>query len=264
VSRRQAPATTTTSRTRSATAVVALYDVHGNLPALEAVLAEVGDARLVFGGDLASGPLPAETLDRIMSLDALAIRGNADRELIGAATGGLSDSWAQAQLDDRHKAFLAGLPEQVELEVEGVGRVLFCHGSPRSDEEMILRTTPDEWLLEMLGDVEADVVVCGHTHMQFDRRVDRWRVVNAGSVGLPYGAPGAHWLALGPGIKHRRTPFDVEAFAKRVEALDWPKAGRFVEENIRSVPSEEEALELFEPMAVEQWNRRYAGGNDDV
>jgi predicted phosphodiesterase len=228
------------------------------------VLAEVGDAQIVFGGDLASGPLPAETLDRIMELDALAIRGNADRELLGAATGGLSDQWAQSRLEDRHKAYLAALPEQGELDVEGVGHVLFCHGSPRSDEEMILRTTPEEWLREMLDGVDADVVVCGHTHMQFDRRVERWRVVNAGSVGLPYGAPGAHWLALGPDVEHRRTTYDAEAFASRVAALDWPKAERFAEENIRNVPSEEEALEVFEPMAAEHWNRRYAGSDDDL
>ena len=256
--------TASPARPVAARRVAALYDVHGNLPALDAVLAEVGDALIVFGGDLASGPLPAETLDRIMELEALSIRGNADRELIGEATGGLSDLWAQAQLEERHKAFLAGLPEQIEVEVDRVGRVLFCHGSPRGDEEMILRTTPDGWLREMLEGVDADVVVCGHTHMQFDRRVDRWRVVNAGSVGLPYGAAGANWLALGPDVEHRRTPYDAEAFAARVETLDWPKAAQFAEENVRNVPSEDEALEVFEPMADEQHSRRYAGSDDQV
>jgi putative phosphoesterase len=241
--------------------VAALYDVHGNLPALEAVLAEAGDALLVFGGDMAAGPLPAETLDRIMDLDAIAIRGNADRELLNEAlpSGGLIDEWVGAQLDDRHREFIAGLPEQVELEVEGVGRVLFCHGSPRSDEEMILKTTPDEWLREMLAAVEADVVVCGHTHMQFDRRIDGWRVVNAGSVGLAYGAPGAHWLALGPDVEHRRTPYDNDSFADQVEKLEWSIAERFAEENIRNVPSEKEALEFFENVAAEQHAQRYAG-----
>jgi predicted phosphodiesterase len=223
------------------------------------VLAEAGDARLVFGGDLAAGPAPAETLDRIMGLDAVAIRGNADRELLGDEVAGLLDEWVRDQLDDRHRAFLAGLPETVELDVEGLGRVLFCHGSPRSDEELILRTTPDDWLRDMLTGVDADVVVCGHTHMQFDRVVDGTRVVNAGSVGLPYGAPGAHWLALGPDVEHRRTPYDNEAFADRVAASDWPKAPRFAEENIRRVPSEEEALEFFERMAVEQHAERYPG-----
>jgi predicted phosphodiesterase len=231
--------------------------VHGNLPALEAVLAQAGDARLVFGGDMAAGPLPAETLDRITGLDALCIRGNADRELLSGPSGGLADEWVVGQLEDRHRDFIAGLPEQVELEVEGVGRVLFCHGSPRSDEEMILKTTPDEWLREMLADVEADLVVCGHTHMQFDRSVDGRRVVNAGSVGLPYGAPGAHWLRLGPDVEHVRTPYDSDSFADRVKTLEWPLAERFAEENIRSVPSEEETLEFFERVAAEQWAQRY-------
>jgi predicted phosphodiesterase len=234
--------------------------VHGNLPALEAVLAEAGGATLVFGGDMAAGPLPAETLDRIIELDALMLRGNADRELLhDPQSGGLIDEWVIGQLDDRHRDLIAGLPEHVELDVEGLGRVLFCHGSPRSDEEIILKTTPDTWLREMLDGVEADVVVCGHTHMQFDRRVDRWRVVNAGSVGMPYGAPGAHWALLGPGMEHRRTHYDADAFADRVRASDWSEAESFAAENLRTVPSEQEALEFFEPLAAEQRSERYPG-----
>jgi predicted phosphodiesterase len=177
-----------------------------------------------------------------MELDALAIRGNADRELIGAATGGLSDEWAQAQLGDQHKAFLAGLPEQLEVDVEGVGRVLFCHGSPRSDEEMILRTTPDEWLREMLEGVDADVVVCGHTHMQFDRTVDGIRVVNAGSVGLSYGPADACWAVVEDGgVELRRTAYDREA----VRASAYAKVDDFLEEH-----SEEEVVAFFEAQAA--------------
>jgi predicted phosphodiesterase len=244
-----------------ASAVAALHDVHGNPAALEAVLAEACDATLVFGGDLAAGPIPAETLDRIMELDALVLRGNADRELLSdeIAPGGLAGEWVVSQLEDRHREFIAGLPETIELDVAGVGRVLFCHGSPRSDEEMILRTTPDERLRDMLTGVDADVVVCGHTHMQFDRVVDGIRVVNAGSVGLAYGGPGAHWLALGPGVEHRRTDYDNESFADRVAASDWPLAERFAEENIRNHPSEEEVLAFFEPIAEQQWAERYPG-----
>ena len=160
------------------------------------MLAEAGDATIVFGGDLAAGPLPVETLDLIMGLDALAIRGNADRALLEDPGEGLADKWVADRLEDRHRDYLANLPETIELDVDGLGQVLFCHGSPRSDEEMILKTTPDEWLRDMLRGVDADVVVCGHTHMQFDRTVDGKRVVNAGSVGLPYGAPGAHWVLL--------------------------------------------------------------------
>jgi predicted phosphodiesterase len=225
------------------------------------VLAEAGDATLVFGGDMAAGPFPVEALDRIMELDAIAIRGNADRELLSdeIPEGGLISEWVVRHLEERHREFIAGLPETVELDVDGVGHVLFCHGSPRSDEELILRTTPDEWLREMVRDVEADVVVCGHTHMQFDREVDGIRVVNAGSVGLAYGAPGAHWLALGPGLEHRRTRYDNEAFADRVAALDWPIAQRFAEDNIRNFPSIQEALDFFEPIAEQHWAERYPG-----
>lgn len=225
------------------------------------MLAEAGDATLVFGGDMAAGPFPVETLDRIMELDALCIRGNADRELLSAEIpeGGLAGEWVGNQLEDRHREFIAGLPETVEVDVEGVGRVLFCHGSPRSDEEMILLTTPEEWIRDMLQGVEADVVVCGHTHVQFDRRVDTIRVVNAGSVGLAYGAPGAHWLALGPGIEHQRTPYDNEAHARRVAALDWPIAERFAQENILSFPSVEETLDFFEPISEQQRSERYPG-----
>lgn len=223
------------------------------------MLAEAGDATIVFGGDLAAGPLPVETLDLIMGLDALAIRGNADRALLEDPGEGLADQWVADRLEDRHRDYLANLPETIELEVDGLGRVLFCHGSPRSDEEMILKTTPDEWLRDMLSGVGADVVVCGHTHMQFDRTVGGKRVVNAGSVGLAYGGPGAHWLALGPGVELRQTAYDQEAFAERVAASEWPKAARFAEEYIRKHPSEDEALEFFEQIAEQQWAERYPG-----
>ena len=210
---------------------------------------------------MAAGPLPTETLDRIVALDAVCIRGNADRELLSdeIPEGGLIGDWVAEQLEDRHREFIAGLPETVDLDVDGLGRVLFCHGSPRSDEELILRTTPEEWLREMLEGVEADVVVCGHTHMQFQRKVGETLVVNAGSVGLAYGAPGAHWLMLGPGVEHRRTAYDNEAFAQRVEALDWPIAERFANDNIRSFPSVQDALDFFEPLAERQWAGRYPG-----
>jgi diadenosine tetraphosphatase ApaH/serine/threonine PP2A family protein phosphatase len=201
---------------------------------------------------VASGPLPRETLDRIMALDALAIRGNADRELLERGGRGLSDDWVASQLVPRHEEWLRSLPETIELEIEQIGTVLFCHGSPRSDEEMMLRTTPEERMLEFVDGVEADVVVCGHTHMQFDRKVGYRRVVNAGSVGLPYGAPGAHWLLLGPGLEHRQTDYDVDAAAERLLAGGWPQAPKLVEENVRRVPSEEEALSFFEPLAKEQ------------
>jgi predicted phosphodiesterase len=219
----------------AASRVAALYDVHGNAPALEAVLAEVSDAQLVFGGDMAWGPLPVETVDRIRSLDALAIRGNADRDL--------GDAWLEERLGPERLEWLQTLPRQLELDVDGLGRVLFCHGSPRSDEEMLLRTASDERLTEILARVEADVVVCGHTHMQFDRAIGEQRVLNAGSVGLPYGATGAHWLELGPDIRHHRTPYD----SSTLHASEWPRAPEIISV-IESPPSEEQAIAEFEAL----------------
>lgn len=216
-------------------AVAALYDVHGNPAALEAALAEVGDALIVFGGDLAWGPLPVETVDRIRGLEALALRGNADRDP--------GDEWIEQKLGPERLRWLHSLPEQIELDVDGLGRVLFCHGSPRSDEEMLLRSASDERLAMILAGVEADVVVCGHTHMQFDRVFGDKRVVNAGSVGLPYGATGAHWVELGPDVQHRRALYDPSP----LRASEWPRAAEIVAV-IESPPSEEEALAEFEEL----------------
>ena len=213
--------------------------MHGNLPALEAALAEVGDdALIVFGGDVAWGPMPVETVDRIRSLDALALRGNADRDL--------GDEWIERKLGSERLHWLQSLPEQIELDVEGLGRVLFCHGSPRSDEEMLLRTASDERLETILAGVEADVVVCGHTHMQFDRSVGAKRVVNAGSVGLPYGVSGAHWVELGPEVRHRRVAYDPVS----LRASEWPRAAEVVPV-IESPPSEEEVIAEFEQLIAE-------------
>jgi predicted phosphodiesterase len=222
-----------------ASRVAALYDVHGNPPALEAALAAIGDEALfVFGGDVAWGPLPVEAVDRIRSLEALAIRGNADRDL--------GDAWIEQQLGPEGLEWLTALPEQVEVEVDGLGRVLFCHGSPRSDEEMLLRTASDERLSEILKDVEADVVVCGHTHMQFDLKHGATRVVNAGSVGLPYGAAGAHWVELGPDVRHRNAPYDPSP----LRASEWPRADELIAV-IESPPSEEQAIAEFEALIAQ-------------
>ena len=157
----------------------------------------------------------------------------------------LGDEWIEAQLGPERLRWLTTLPEHVELEVEELGRVLFCHGSPRSDEEMLLRTTPKERVAEILEGVEADVIVCGHTHMQFDRVVGGKRVVNAGSVGLPYGAPGAHWVELGPDVNHRRAPYDPAP----LRSSEWPRAAE-VFPVIESPPSEEEALAEFEALVA--------------
>ena len=184
---------------------------------------------------MAWGPLPVETVDRIRALEARAIRGNADRDL--------GDEWIEERLGPERLGWLTTLPGRLELEIDGLGRVLFCHGSPRSDEEMLLRTASDERLAEVLAGVEADVVVCGHTHMQFVRELGEKRVVNAGSVGLPYGATGAHWVELGPDIRHRRVTYDPSP----LHASEWPRSEEIVAV-IESPPSEEQAIGEFEEL----------------
>lgn len=217
--------------------VAALYDVHGNLPALDAVLAEVDALRvdaIVVGGDVASGPMPVETLDALRARGARFVRGNADRvlDLRGANDGETwvrARRWVAARLGEERLAFLAALPLDLTLEVSGLGRVRFCHGAPGSDELTITRLTPDERLRELLAGVDESVVVCGHTHVQFDRVVDGTRVVNAGSVGAPYEAePGAYWALLGADVELRRTPYDVEAAVAAIAATGYPRADEAV------------------------------------
>ena len=204
--------------------IAALYDIHANLPALEAVLAEIDRERvdlIVVGGDIAWGPFPSETIDLLRSLENTAfIRGTADREVAQrvGADDGLDEItaditlWAADQLPAVDRDWLAELDERFVGEADGIGNVLFCHGSPRSDEEPITPLTPQQRLRRALQGVGERIVVCGHTHMQFRHEVDGLTLVNAGSVGLPYqGESGAFWLLLGPETEFRTTAFDVDA-----------------------------------------------------
>jgi putative phosphoesterase len=236
--------------------VAALADIHGNLPALEAVLSELAseDVDLVLVcGDVASGPLPVQTLEVLRALPrARFVRGNADRSLVSAFDGGQRSSWpgpaadwCASQLSREHRDFLASFSEAIPVSVDGLGRVLLCHGSPRSDEEMMTMETPEERLREFLGGVDAHVVVCGHTHMPFERAIGPVRVVNPGSVGMPYGTPGAFWALLGPEIEFRCTEYDRQAAAARIRQSAWPGADEFARENVLSVPSAEEAFAFF-------------------
>jgi putative phosphoesterase len=243
--------------------VAAIADIHGNLPALEAVLQEVERERpdlIVSCGDVASGPMPSETIDLLRSLPgARFVRGNADRGLVDEFDGRPSESpgpfaeWCAKQIDREQRDFLASFEPTVRVEgVDGVGVVLFCHAVPANDIDVMTTKTTLERMREILSDVDADLVVCGHTHMQFDRTVDRVRVVNAGSVGMTYGMPGACWAMLGPGVRLRRVDYDREAAADRIRAKDWPSAASFARENVISVPSEEQAMRFMREQEVKQ------------
>jgi predicted phosphodiesterase len=238
--------------------VAALYDIHGNLPALEAVLAELDADTILVGGDAVLGPMPKETLELLRERGATFLRGNTDR----AVGGGVPDDdpwvervrWAREQLDEEELGFLRGLPHPLSLDVEGLGPILFCHGSPRSDEEIFTAITPPKRLDAMLDGVQERVVVCGHTHVQFDRLVGDRRLVNAGSVGMPYeGEPGiAAWALLGPVVDLRRTRYDVTGAVERIRASGFPGGDEFADEYLLHPTGPEEATDHFEALAERQ------------
>jgi predicted phosphodiesterase len=234
--------------------VAALADVHGNAPALEAVLDEVGREEpdlVVFCGDLTWGPLPEETLVLLRPLDALFVRGNAERELLRLFDA-LADDASERQrfLVARHDAaareFLATFREHVTVDIDGLGPTRFCHGSPRSDEELVTPGTPVERVREFLAGVEEGAVVTAHTHVSYERIVDGTRLLNPGSVGLPYeGRPGAYWALLGPGVEHRRTDYDLDETERRFRGGGGPFAELTIE-LLRSPPSRADAIEHAE------------------
>jgi predicted phosphodiesterase len=186
--------------------------------------------------------MPAEVLDRLAALgeSVCFVRGNADREVVAAYDNGWyvdamdaadpaerAAAFAASKIDHEHRNLLASFAERLVMEVEGVGQVLFCHGSPRSDEEIVTAATTEGRLQEILARVDQDLVVCGHTHAQFDRHVGTKRVINAGSVGMPYqGKPvGAFWLLVGAdSVSVRRSDYDLDRAVRRIRATGYPDA----------------------------------------
>ncbi len=249
--------------------VAALYDIHANLPALEAVLREVADVgvdQVVVGGDVLPGPMPRETLRRLLELDwpvhfihgngELAILAQMESVRTGVVTywGTTSGAplpeplragyrWVAEQLAE-YEPVLATWPKTIRIEIDGLGEVLFCHGTPRSETELFTRLTSEERLAPVMESAQADVVVCGHTHMQFDRMVRGTRVVNAGSIGEPFGDGGAHWLLLGPDVQFRKTAYDVVQAAAQIRATAYPQAEETAQ-GILQPPPEADMLELF-------------------
>jgi predicted phosphodiesterase len=249
--------------------VAALYDIHGNDAALVAVLAEIErlDVDLiVVGGDVAGGPFPCEAVDAVRALDdrAIAIRGNGERELVearlrlDAGTARIDPDdvwssrthWAAGVLDQARLDWMGALPPLASVDVDGLGDVLFCHASPRSDEEIVTPVSPEARILPMLAGVAQRTIVLGHTHVQFDREVAGRRLVNAGSVGMPYeGEAAAFWALLGPGVELRRTRYDVTVTCARVRESGIPDAEEYAE-GLAHPPPAAEANEFFERMAT--------------
>lgn len=242
--------------------VAVLSDIHGVLPALDAVLAEpdvVAADAIVVTGDICAGPQPVEVLDRLLGLGdrVTLVRGNADREVVeivdGAEVTYPIDGWAAEQLGTRPDLveLVRGLPHPVTLDVDGFGPVQFCHGTPGSDVDVVLvDTRPERWL-EAFAELPDDVttVVCGHTHMPFARLVDRRLVVNSGSIGMPYGGTGAYWALLANGaVTLRRTDYDVDAARAAIGAdCAYPDVDEWTQEYLTGTHSDLDALAAFGP-----------------
>lgn len=237
--------------------VAALYDIHGNLPALECVLEELRHLaveRIVVGGDVLSGPMQVECIARLRALSVPVhyLMGNSDREVIAARHGNENQKlppfaqemlrWSARQLLPEHEQWIASWPKTVTLQIPPLGTVLFCHATPRDDNEIFVATTDEARLLPIFDAAQANVVVCGHTHMQFDRMVGKTRVVNAGSVGMPFAAPGAEWLLLGPGIELRHTNYDRDEAGRRIAATGFPHVPEF---DMLNPPPAEKMLALY-------------------
>jgi predicted phosphodiesterase len=250
--------------------VAVLADIHGNLPALEAVLRDVeaaGVDAIVLNGDLADGPMPAQTLDRLEALGprAMWVRGNTDRCLAAAFDGSFEPSglpanapeayfnWCAARIGPAHRDRLASLPLSITLDIEGLGPVAFCHGTGRDDNEFILVDSPVAHYQAAFAALSEQTVVVGHTHMPFDRLADTRRVINPGSVGLPYGHAGAAWALLGPDVVLRRTGYDTTAAAATLlaSASDLPGI-EFLAGNVRASVSDAEALSAFTESVLQQ------------
>lgn len=241
--------------------VAVLSDIHGVLPALDAVLSEPdvqAAERVVLTGDIAAGPQPCEVLDRLTGLGprVLWVRGNADRELVRLARGDETRipvpiaPWAAAQLRPDQVELLDALPLTATLDVGGLGTVLFCHATPRDDEEVVLVDSRLERWVEVYAGMDEAVttVVCGHTHMPFLRLAHRRLVVNPGSVGMPYGRVGAHWALLGPAVELRRTTFDLDAACAAIAAdSGYIDAAAWADYFLRARAGDAEAIEFFGP-----------------
>ncbi len=238
----------------------ALYDIHGNLPALDAVLEDVRRAavtQVVVGGDVFPGPMANEALARLLALDmpVTFLHGNGDREILTLAAGleptgvpaqyRATMRWQAERLEPEHRRLMALWPASVRMRIDALGDVLFCHATPRNDTDIFTRETPDHRVAPVFNAVGAHVVVCGHTHMQFDRTIGGVRIVNAGSVGMAFGDAAACWALVGPDVELRRTLYDLEAAAARLRTAEYPDADQFVDRYLLQRPSEQAMLEAY-------------------
>jgi predicted phosphodiesterase len=215
-------------------------DVHANTAALDAVLRSEEFAlaeAVAFLGCMTTGPDPSGVLARCekLRIPTYFIAGNGERMVVEINDGRRErERDLQQWLVDAHGPqgieTIRSWPSALSCSVSGLGAVRLCHGSPRSDIELLTPGTPDDWIREALDRVPEPTVVHGHTHVQYDRIVGPARVVGAGSVGLPYceGPFGARWALLGPDVRLIVTPYEFDEVRSRVDASGYPDDGRYI------------------------------------
>ena len=238
--------------------VAALYDIHGNLPALEAVLSEVEQYnvdQIVVGGDIVLGPMSNECLDFLLSvpIPISCIKGNCEVAVLNQLNNELPATfpdvvkrqiaWTASTLTTTHQSMLAGWPATLVLNISALGDVLFCHATPQNENDIFTKITPQEKLLPIFEPVKESIVICGHTHMEFDRQIGSTRVVNAGSVGMPFGKPGAYWALLANEVELMQTRYDFMAASEVIKKSSYPQAKEFAENHVMNPPTEEAMLE---------------------
>ena len=240
--------------------VAVLNDIHGNLPALEAVLEEVAGShidRIVIGGDVFPGPTPHLVLRRLRDAGVPVdfIYGNGEVAILQHLAGKVphlvpesyrpSVRWNAEQLDAAERDQVAGWPLTLRLPLPPLGDVLFCHATPRNENEIFTPLTAEDRLIPIFAPANAALVVCGHTHIQFDRTVGATRLINPGSVGMPFGPAGADWLILGTAVELRHTQYDLEAAAERIRFSGYPAAEEFATTYVLHPPSAADMLALY-------------------
>lgn len=235
---------------RSARRVAVISDTHGNAAALTAVLAAIEDADIdlvVSLGDSTYGCEPEKTRALLESIGhpAIHIRGNGERALFELRRGRDGDDrecWMREHHSETTHDFLERSVESDVVTIDGLGDVRFCHGSPRSDIELVTPGTSDERMRALMQAVPERILVTGHTHLQFDRQVAGIRSINPGSVGMPYmGRQGAFWAILGPDVRLMRTEYDLEETVRAYQASGDPLANEMIE-ILRSPPTPDQVI----------------------
>lgn len=252
--------------------IAAIYDIHANPNALNAVLNEIEESDvelIIIGGDVIAGPLPNETLTLLKqaSTPMRFILGNAESEVLRHLNGekirGLSERaneearWVSNQLTDENKIWISNWDKTITIDMANFGKVLFCHGTPRSNVEIFTRLTPVKKLASIFEDVAASIVVCGHTHIQFDITIGDNRVINAGSVGMPFGKTGSDWILIDNIFEFKHTDYDLNEAAENIRKSNYPQAESFLKNNVLNPLSERDSLKMLTKMELNQEKNGY-------